>query len=120
MFLLDRSVIKLSANAFVDPAGYFEEEENPTAIRRYMKQLHDEIHNFQIHKDKAAAIRRNVPTTATVTSYLDRIVWGSGSTKFKHYSTRFVRRFVATYTGVLRMFPGAPLPTNFDHVTRPW
>ena len=36
---LDRSVIQLSAKAFKDPSGYFEEEDSPGAVRRYSKQL---------------------------------------------------------------------------------
>lgn len=119
-FLVDRSVIKFNAKAFIDPVGYFEEEESPKAIRRYIKQLFDETHDFQMHKGTSAAMHRNVATVTALTSYLDRIVWASGSAKFKDYTRRFVRRFVGTYNGVLRVFPGAPLPTNFDHVTRPW
>ena len=111
-------MLKLNAKAFVDPAGYFEEEERPSAIRRYLKQLYDESHNFQMYKGKG--LHKNIPSIALLTSNLDRIVWNSGSAKFKEYTTKFVRRFVGTYDGVLRIFPGAPLPTNFDHVTRPW
>lgn len=36
---LDRSVIQLSAKAFRDPSGYFEEEDSLSAVRRYSKQL---------------------------------------------------------------------------------
>ena len=38
-FFLDRSVIQLSAKAFRDPSGYFEDDESPTAVRSYAKQL---------------------------------------------------------------------------------
>ena len=40
-FSLDRSVIQLSAKAFRDPSGYFEDEESLSAVRRYAKQLQE-------------------------------------------------------------------------------
>ncbi|XP_068758556.1 VWFA and cache domain-containing protein 1-like [Montipora capricornis] len=116
----DRSAVKLSAKAFVDPAEYFEEQDRLEAVRLYSKQLLGETQSVRIREGEVYAMKQNMPIVAILTSYFDRMVWGSGSAKFKRYTARFVRRFVGTYNGVLRVFPAAPLPTNFDHLTRPW
>lgn len=120
MFSSDRSAVKFSAKAFVNPAEYFEEDERLEAVRLYSKQLFEETQSGGNHEGQKRPIHRNMPMVAILTSYFDRMVWGAGSQKFKGYTIRFVRRYVGTYSGVLRVFPPAPLPTTFDHVTRPW
>ncbi|XP_074608634.1 VWFA and cache domain-containing protein 1-like isoform X2 [Acropora palmata] len=117
---LDRSAVKFSAKAFVNPADYFAEQERLEAVRLYSKQLFQETRPGGTHDGQEPPIDRNMPIVAILTSYFDRMVWGSGSEKFKRFTTRFVRRYVGTYSGVLRVFPAAPLPTTFDHTTRPW
>lgn len=120
MFSSDRSAVKFSAKAFVNPADYFEEQERLEAVRLYSKQLFQETRPGGTQDSQEPPIDRNMPIVAILTSYFDRMVWGSGSEKFKRFTTRFVRRYVGTYSGVLRVFPAAPLPTTFDHTTRPW
>ena len=120
MFSSDRSAVKFSPKAFVNPADYFGEQERLEAVRLYSKQLFEETRPGGTHDGQEPPIHRNMPIVAILTSYFDRMVWGSGSEKFKRFTRRFVRRYVGTYSGVLRVFPPAPLPTTFDHTTRPW
>lgn len=110
----DRSVVKFSAKAFIDPANYLEVAENATAVREYVRELRSFLY---LHKagDKFDV---NQIMTAVLTSRVDE-AWLSRENQDK-YLRKFVRRYIGTYNGVLRLFPGAPLPPNFDHTTRSW
>ena len=113
-FSSDRSVVKFSAMAFIDPANYIEVAENATAVREYVRELRSFLY---LHKagDKFDV---NKIMTAVLTSRADE-AWLSRENQDK-YLRKFVRRYIGTYNGVLRLFPGAPLPPNFDHTTRSW
>ena len=113
-FISDRSVIKFTAKAFKEPANYLEAADNATAVRDYVRELHSFLY---LHKagDKFDV---NPIMTAVLTSLLDE-TWLSRRNQDINLR-KFVRRYIGTYNGVLRMFPGAPLPPNFDHTTRSW
>lgn len=111
LLLLDRSVIKFSTRALQDPSKYLEKEDSPEVVREYVEEL---IGRFR-HSEHSEAFTEEALVTVTLTSLMDETWFNQNE-----YLTRFVRRYIGTYNGVLRLFPGAPLPTNFDHVSRPW
>ena len=114
LLLLDRSVIKFSTRALEDPSKYLEDEDNPKAVKEYVEELIGRV----FHSETNAIFDTTAIVTATLTSIMDQ-TWLDSENQREHL-TRFVRRYIGTYNGVLRLFPGAPLPTNFYHVSRSW
>lgn len=114
LFPLDRSVIKFSKKALQDPSKYLEVEDNPKAVKEYVEQLIGRVR----HSEESEVFTEEALVTALLTSLMDE-TWLKPDNRKEHL-TRFVRRYIGTYNGVLRLFPGAPLPTNFDHTSRPW
>ena len=114
MFLLDRSVIKFSSKALEDPAKYLEVEESAQAIKEYVEQLIGRAH----FSEESEVFDEDAVVTAILTSLMDE-TWFTAVNQ-RDYLRKFVRRYIGTYNGVLRLFPGAPLPTKFDHISRPW
>ena len=114
MFALDRSVVKFSTKALQNPSKYLEDEDSAKAVKEYLEQLRGRAH----HSEESEVFTEDAVVTAMLTSFMDE-TWFSSVNK-KESLRKFVRRYIGTYNGVLRLFPGAPLPTNFDHVSRPW
>lgn len=107
-------MIKFSVKAFEDPPAFLEGEENAKAIKHYVNQMRGRAY----HSEESSAFSDEAVVTAMLTSLVDE-TWFATVNK-KEFLRKFVRRYIGTYNGVLRMFPGAPLPTNFDHISRPW
>ena len=114
LLLLDRSVIKFSTRALQKPSKYLEDEDSPKAVKEYVRELMGRFHRAEETK----IFNEEAIVTALLTSAVDK-TWLESENHMNHL-TRFVRRYIGTYNGVLRLFPGAPLPTNFDHASRPW
>lgn len=111
---IDRSVIKFSTKALQNPAKYLEVEESSQAVKEYVKQLKGRAH----FSEQNEVFDEDTVVTALLTSVMDE-TWFTAVNQREHLA-KFVRRYIGTYNGVLRLFPGAPLPTNFDHISRPW
>ena len=107
-------MIKFSAKAFGDPSGYLEAADSADAIREYINEIKDTVY----HAVDSDVFPLDSIITTMLTSLVDE-TWLSRDNQ-KQYLKKFVRRYIGTYNGVLRMFPGAPLPANFDHTSRPW
>lgn len=114
VFSLDRSVIKFSTKAFEDPPGYLDAEESAKAIKHYSEQMKGRAYQ----SEESDVFSEDAVVSAMLTSLVDE-TWFSAVNQ-KEYLRKFVRRYIGTYNGVLRLFPGAPLPSNFDHISRPW
>ena len=111
---LDRSVIKFSPKALGNPSKYLEDEESAKAVKEYAGQLIGRAY----YSEESEVFNEDAVVTAILTSLMDE-TWFTRLNQ-EEYFKRFVRRYIGTYNGVLRLFPGAPLPTNFDHISRPW
>ena len=107
-------MIKFSTKAFEDPSAYLEAEDSAKAIKEYVEQMIGRA----FHSEDSEVFAEDAVVTAMLTSLLDE-TWFTAVNQ-KEYLRKFVRRYIGTYNGVLRLFPGAPLPTNFDHISRPW
>ncbi|XP_048585856.1 VWFA and cache domain-containing protein 1 [Nematostella vectensis] len=105
----DKAVVKFSAKAFLNPPEYLDVEENPTLIEKYMN------HANQGHQE--TMFLPGIVQTAKLSKGLVNY-WIHG--EHKQYLSQIPRRFFGSANGVLRFFPGEPLPRNYDHCSRHW
>ncbi|KAL3869969.1 hypothetical protein ACJMK2_042589 [Sinanodonta woodiana] len=110
---LDTSTIFLSANSFNNPFAYLSQEETKRMVQIYMAYLKDDtlLISNPGFKDN---VRNDVAATFRITSDWSR--------RFRagHLNDYIVRRYVATPSGVFRMFPGTMLDKTYDPLERPW
>ncbi|EDO26777.1 predicted protein, partial [Nematostella vectensis] len=104
-----KAVVKFSAKAFLNPPEYLDVEENPTLIEKYMN------HANQGHQE--TMFLPGIVQTAKLSKGLVNY-WIHG--EHKQYLSQIPRRFFGSANGVLRFFPGEPLPRNYDHCSRHW
>ena len=107
-------MIKFSSKAFKDASKYLEDEESAKAVEVYVGEMIGRAR----YSEESEVFTEDAVQTAILTSLIDE-TW-LNRVHQKESLRKFVRRYIGTYNGVLRLFPGAPLPTNFDHIFRPW
>ncbi|XP_031568656.1 VWFA and cache domain-containing protein 1-like [Actinia tenebrosa] len=104
----DKSTIKFSPRAFNDPSEYLDSEETPSKITSYMNDL--------IHKHRKT-FPSGIAETAKIGVSLEKL-WVHSH--HKKCLAQIPRRFFGTINGVLKFFPGEPLPQSYDHSNRHW
>ncbi|ESO86641.1 hypothetical protein LOTGIDRAFT_128750, partial [Lottia gigantea] len=110
---LDTSTIFLSANSFENPFEHLSEEETKRIVQIYLTYLKDDtmmISNPGL-KDK---VRNDVAASTRINEEWIRRYKAS---TLKDY---IIRRYVATPSGVSRMYPGTQLGKSFDPTKRSW
>ncbi|KAK3737749.1 hypothetical protein QZH41_017207, partial [Actinostola sp. cb2023] len=104
-----KSVVQFSAKAFRTPSEYLDVDEKPANITQYL--------NYINHGKGPNMFQSGIAGTARMVGFLDRLWIHTG---YQEYFTQIPRRFFGTFNGVLRFFPGEPLPSTYDHSNRHW
>lgn len=109
----DTSTFFLSASAFIHPFEHLIQDETKRMVQGYLAFLNDNT-NLISNPGILDHIRTDVAATSMINSdWLQQNLRSS-------LSEYIVRRYVATPSGVFRMFPGTLLSKNYDPTRRHW
>lgn len=104
----DKSAVKFSPKAFSDPSEYLDSDETSTKINTYIKEL---------QAKHSKTFLPGIAETAKIGVSLEKL-WVHSH--HKKCLAQIPRRFFGTISGVLKFFPGEPLPQSYDHSNRHW
>ncbi|XP_033726771.1 VWFA and cache domain-containing protein 1-like [Pecten maximus] len=104
----DFSVVMLTPGAFKDPVNYLNTYETRQMIENYESFLRGTT-------SLNPGLRDSVINTVTLT-YQAEQMWKTN----QQQEELVVWRYIGTTDGVMRLYPGAQLPKNYDHTRRPW
>ncbi|XP_064624547.1 VWFA and cache domain-containing protein 1-like isoform X2 [Lineus longissimus] len=109
----ETSTMYLSPTSFIDPFKHLMETETKKMIQGYLAYLKDET-KLIANPGLKTEIRCDATALARINS-----VWVNRY-KMSYLNDYIVRRYVATPSGVFRMYPGTLMHNNYAPDKRPW
>ncbi|XP_046344826.2 VWFA and cache domain-containing protein 1-like [Haliotis rufescens] len=110
---VDISTVFMSPSSFVSPFEHLSQEENKRTVQMYLAYLKDDT-RLITNPGLKVAVRNDVAASSRINSEWIRRY---STSRLKDY---IIRRYVATPSGVFRMFPGTLLDKTFDPTKRSW
>uniref|UniRef100_A0ABM0MXQ2 VWFA and cache domain-containing protein 1-like n=1 Tax=Saccoglossus kowalevskii TaxID=10224 RepID=A0ABM0MXQ2_SACKO len=107
----EQSAVKFGPEAFLDPAQYLEIEEQEYIVNSYSNYMNDNTGTAVNH-----FFKDGIKDTVVGTHVVDDI-WVNDVSGIELYT---LLRYIGTYDGVFRMYPGVKLKKKYDPTTRPW
>ncbi|XP_069121602.1 VWFA and cache domain-containing protein 1-like isoform X2 [Argopecten irradians] len=104
----DFSIAMLTPGAFRDPVKYINTEETTSIIQSYESFLRGSTTVNPGFKDSVL--------DSVALTYQAETIWKRSTDQ----AELVVWRYIGTTDGVMRLYPGAQLPKNYDHTRRPW
>ncbi|XP_071491032.1 VWFA and cache domain-containing protein 1-like [Diadema antillarum] len=110
---LDGSSLLLSASSFASPYEHLSQEETKLVVQAYMAYLSDNT-RLIANPGLKSTIKNDVAVTRQIEKTWMKQILNSDNTEY------IVRRYVATTSGAVWMYPGTLMSKTFDPARRPW
>ncbi|XP_021351428.1 VWFA and cache domain-containing protein 1-like isoform X1 [Mizuhopecten yessoensis] len=104
----DYSITMLTPGAFKDPINYLNTEETKAIVTVYENFLRGTTTTNPGLKDSV--------TNSVTLTYQAEQMWKAN----QEQEQLVLWRYIGTTDGIMRLYPGAQLPKNYDHTRRPW